>query len=143
MDHINPDGKDLAGQERKIKLLHIYPQYQWHCEAYIVGNTEALTELRDALNRAIESGKAETTGKKDGVFVSDGEGYDVVVIPVNEPWESETWNKLMYPYSDPIASGYVINEKGEETGWGKDRIHPAELPGAPKYTIEEGPGLEG
>jgi len=51
--------------------LHIYGQYAHHDEVIIVGSPEALSCLRDALNRV----KSETTRGEVNAFVGDGEGY--------------------------------------------------------------------
>ncbi len=54
--------------------LHLYAQYAWHDEARIVGNREALTALRDAIDRAL----ADKNGEAEFAAVAgDGEGYRV------------------------------------------------------------------
>lgn len=75
--------------------LHIYPQPRQHGQAFIRGNAEALTALRDALTAAIESGQGEA-----GVFAHDGEGYAVTCQRVNIggllgplPYTEEGWTE--------------------------------------------------
>jgi hypothetical protein len=59
--------------------LQIYGQGAWHGDASIAGTREALTALRDAINSVLETGKEE----KALFFSSDGEGYEVRVIPAS------------------------------------------------------------
>ena len=80
-----------------MKILNIYGQAFYHQEARIVGNTEGLTELRDAINQAILTSKART-GNDDPLFASDGEGYEVIVDCQNDDWgikggKDSLWNK--------------------------------------------------
>lgn len=62
-----------------MNTLHIYSQESWHDDTYIVGDKRALTQLRDNLTAAIESGQ----GQKFDSFTADGEGFSVKVIPDN------------------------------------------------------------
>lgn len=55
--------------------VHILPQQCWHDPAFIVGNREGLTALRDAINDALIHESASTE-----VFADDGEGYRVAVV---------------------------------------------------------------
>ena len=95
-----------------IRYLHIYGQSDWHSEAFIVGDREALIFLRNAIDRAIENGKPESVGIGRGrntdvsldsadscVFVNDGEGYEPIVICASP----ETMDKMAVPYTDEIA----------------------------------------
>lgn len=78
------------------QLLHVYGQTSWHDEAWIVGDRPALQALRDAIDAALhsEKGFAATT-----MFVSDGEGYSLVVIAADQG----TIDTLHLPYIDKIA----------------------------------------
>ncbi len=77
-------------------VLHIYGQEHEHATAAIVGNRDALEQLRDAITKALE-GKPAATGS---VFVLDGKGYQVVVA------ERDVLDDLPGPYSD------------DDSGWG-------------------------
>ena len=90
-----------------MKLLHIHAQPHWHAEAYIVGNSEGLKALRDAIDKALENGHAATPHDEKPVFVTDGEGYVVHVVKNDDKWDGESWNKAALPYTDEIAQyGY-------------------------------------
>jgi hypothetical protein len=54
--------------------LHVYAQYTSHDDAIIVGTKDAVARLRDALNRALESGESVV-----GSTTADGEGFQVIV----------------------------------------------------------------
>lgn len=82
-------------------FLHIYAQDTWHCEAFIIGNTEGLINLRNAIDSAIEKTKG-----KASCFVNDGEGFDVHVIK-----EDEFFNELVVPYTDIVAREIRQNGK--------------------------------
>lgn len=75
-------------------ILHIYSQEQWHGNAYVVGNEEALKNLRDAIDAALEKGSGHASS-----FVNDGEGFYALVVKVDD----ETAEKIMTPYQDEIA----------------------------------------
>ena len=54
IDHVNPDGKDASGASVPVALLHVYGQFQWHDDCFVVGNIEGLRRMRDALSAAID-----------------------------------------------------------------------------------------
>lgn len=56
-------------------VLHIIAQTYYHQPAFIVGNRDGLTALRDALNVALKSSRPVEAI----VYPSDGEGYRVHV----------------------------------------------------------------
>lgn len=60
-------------------ILHIYAQYEWHMEAFILGTESAITALRDACDRALQKGHAETPCEDSCMFTNDGEGYQVCI----------------------------------------------------------------
>lgn len=100
-DHDNPDGiNSLSPVEarrvmcERVRLLHIYAQPDNHCTALIVGNRNALIVLRDAIDAALASGKAET-----GAVTTDGEGYSVEIVRDNNDWTSPSWKKRSLPYT--------------------------------------------
>lgn len=74
------------------KYLHIYAQHSPHDDAAIVGNKLALTELRRAIDEALEEHESEGY-----VIASDGEGYEVYVVRI-ENEEQELFESLEMPY---------------------------------------------
>jgi hypothetical protein len=67
--------------------MHVYPQSREHEDSIIVGNKEALLNLRNAIDKALE--------EKQGIassFTRDGEEYYTVVICDNV-------DNLTFPYS--------------------------------------------
>ncbi len=84
----------------EIELLHIYPQEAWHSPAVVVGNRVGLTLLRDAINDALEKGLGQALE-----FTTDGEGYEVNAVLLDEPWESTEWLRLDVPYTDTEMVG--------------------------------------
>jgi hypothetical protein len=77
--------------------LHIYSPHAWHDPSYIIGTTLALKNLRNAIDKALENGGGIATS-----FVSDGEGFDAVVVKVDNEQEL---NNLILPYTEEIAIG--------------------------------------
>lgn len=88
------------------ETLHIYAQEIWHDEAYIAGEREALTILRDAIDDALKKGTSSAQ-----FFTSDGEGFDVQIVVADEP----TMNKMMVPYTDDIAKAQGADNFGPWT----------------------------
>lgn len=85
--------------------IHIYGQYQWHDDAFIVGDRDSLIALRNAIDKAIKGDKAGLD-----TFTNDGEGYtiNIVVTP------GDFFGTLKVPYS-------------METTWEWGGVHPSEL----------------
>lgn len=81
-----------------LPWLHIYGQSQWHDTVMIKGNTRGLQALRDAISRALEYPRNDSTAR---AFVSDGEGYQIQITRMSR---FELENQPL-PYSDPIAKG--------------------------------------
>jgi hypothetical protein len=79
------------------RVLHIYGQAFEHEPVLIIGTTESLVELRDALDRAIESDTAQTKH----LFANDGEGFDVIIRAHPEALCDS--RKLAVPYTDGIS----------------------------------------
>jgi len=91
--------------------LHIYAQGDWHGEAFIVGSSVALKKLRAAIDSALNDGGGATSS-----FVNDGEGFDIVVVRVDNAAE---FAKLAVPYVNEIAK-----EKGNKKGpWDMKAVH--------------------
>lgn len=80
-------------------ILHIYGQMQWHGDSFIVGNTQGLKALRDAIDRALsDEGKGSM-----GAYVNDGEGFYTAVVRVDN---KDTLDKLAVPYQDEMAKDH-------------------------------------
>lgn len=90
-------------------LMHIHAQAFWHDGAFIVGNTESLCRLVNAIIEAITLSKEGTAE----LICNDGEGYTLRIIRCDD---EKTWDKLALPYTDPDAA-----ENNPEA------IHPAKL----------------
>ncbi len=71
--------------------LHIYPQAFEHCEALIIGTPNALRNLRDALDKALEQNVVltEDNGSEYHAisehFAADGEGYSILIKCTTNP----------------------------------------------------------
>ena len=75
------------------KYLHIYAQQMPHHESFIVGNKEALLELREMINEALKEEESERYFTS-----SDGEGYQAFVIKIPDD-EVELFESLEMPYT--------------------------------------------
>lgn len=71
--------------------LHVYSPIWQHADAIIAGDREGLLSLRDAIDRALEEGKA-----KNDPFCSDGEGFTLHVVQLDD---SEMEHAVL-PYVD-------------------------------------------
>lgn len=85
-----------------IAISHIFAQSQWHDEAFLIGNREALTQIRDALNDLLKE-EAPKAQQKVTLTTSDGEGYELFCILLDENWQSPVWQSLELPYTDEVA----------------------------------------
>lgn len=81
----------MNNEVKKYGVVHVYAQRQWHDEAFIVGDTLALTELRDALSAALEAGRGSAL-----VMAADGEGYHLHVVR----HETARMDRMRLPYSE-------------------------------------------
>jgi hypothetical protein len=54
--------------------VNVYPQHSWHSMATIHADRAGLLALREAIDKAVETGEAEAS-----VFASDGEGYSLLL----------------------------------------------------------------
>ncbi|MGN7313393.1 hypothetical protein ACTHQ4_20105 [Alkalicoccobacillus gibsonii] len=77
------------------KYLHVYAQHSQHQESFIVGNRDALVELRNLIDKAL----AEGTSIGD-FFPSDEEGYQVHIGIVED---EEKFNALEMPYTEQFG----------------------------------------
>ena len=74
-------------------LLHLFGQSQWHDDAFIITNYEALQQLRLAIDQALSRGR-----DKRLVYCNDGEGYHIHIIIRELDWDQQA-----VPYTDPAA----------------------------------------
>lgn len=75
---------------------HLYAQSFWHDFAYLMGDEEALIQLRAAIDAALEVGQATTE-----LVANDGEGYQVFVL--RHESRPEAWDGILRPYTDECA----------------------------------------
>lgn len=91
------------------KYLHIYAQHTHHQESFIVGNKEALLELRNLIDHALKEGEA-----KGVFFPSDEEGYPLYVSLVDN---EDSFLSLEMPYTEQFGdynqSFHFINTKND------------------------------
>ena len=80
-------------------VLHIHGQSCWHMPVLMIGNREALTRLRDAIDKALKWGKPQTVA----TMAADGEGYTVEVRLREADIWAPPWNNARLPYFDDIA----------------------------------------
>lgn len=88
----------LAETEKDTKIVNIYAQEYWHDDSVIVANDRGLMALKRTIEKALNKQHVKT-----GVATSDGEGYSIYVICLEEDLQSEKWQKLMLPYVDEDA----------------------------------------
>ncbi len=81
-----------------MPVLHIYGQSAQHSEAYLLGNREGLTKLRDAIDRAIQTGEGWHEA-----FVNDGEGFATIVVCRDRSFTDPWWQNIARPYTDEYA----------------------------------------
>jgi len=88
--------------------LHIYAQVYNHDHAFIVGNKEALENLRNAIQAAIDDTELNCTA-----FAADGEWYE---IKVYREEDEAYWHNSALPYTDKNAIG-LSDEPNEIGPW--------------------------
>lgn len=82
------------------KLLHIFGQGAPHDDVEIVGNREALEELRKTISEALHGVPYSMEAS-----VNDGEGYEITVQLLEGDWDTPAWRKLAEPYTEEWARG--------------------------------------
>ena len=82
-------------------LLHIYGQEAWHGDAFIVGDTTALTALRDAIDKALLDKSVYGGVEFTQSFTNDGEGYTTAVVKLDK---SEDFDRMAVPYTAEEAA---------------------------------------
>lgn len=95
-------GPDPAQQEdSRMPVLHVYGQAIWHDDVLIMGNTEALRALREAIDRALANDSGGFA--KADVTAADGEWYWVMVLRNDHDWRAPEWQNAALPYTDEAA----------------------------------------
>lgn len=79
--------------------LHIYAQQLNHDSAWIVGDRQALYELRHAIDLALEQGSTCLEFE-----VADGETYALYVVELET--KEMTWEQVDLPYTDRSVMGF-------------------------------------
>jgi len=79
--------------------LHVYAQQLNHDAAWLVGDKQALCELRDAVDRAIQDGNTCLDFE-----TQDGEGYSLYIAGLET--KDIAWEQLDLPYIDRSAMGF-------------------------------------
>ena len=97
--------------DNDLPVLHMHGQEFWHQEAYIVANRLGLEKLKTAIEEALADGASQAAE-----MASDGEGYDLCVQFIDNPWNSEEWEKAALPYTGQDAC-----EKRKDAVWPWDR----------------------
>lgn len=106
---------DQLEDDDVLGLCNIYAQQTHHFEAFILGNKKGLIELRNAIDRALETGSSVAH-----LFPSDYEGYETYIALVND---EQRFEKLITPYveeymqeDDAIDPIDIIREYDAEKG---------------------------
>lgn len=94
-------------EEDDLGWCHIYSQYANHSPALIQGNRIALKAIRDAIDRALQTGM---DGHSESIFTADGEGYGVTVQIRNLKF----LEGRPLPYAAPWAGGVGQREFEQE-----------------------------
>jgi hypothetical protein len=92
-------------------VIHIWSPHAFHEESYIVGNREGLIKLYQEIGSVLNQGKGKLTAS---FFISDGEGYDMDVILI----EDTNIDKIAVPY----LADYAEEKR-------KDAVHPWDIEG--------------
>jgi len=108
----------------KIDLLHIYGQRAHHDDAFIVGNRNALIQVKKAIEKALS--REEGAEGIIAVSVNDGEGYDLEIIMDNSDWIKGRWSKRAVPYT----ADYAVEKR-------EDAIYPWSPENKINHTQEE------
>ena len=87
-----------------METLHVYGQEAWHDPAWIAGDRDGLLRLREAIDKALQSG----LGVIEPVFTADGEGYVITVMQLNK----DELSAMELPYTVDYARG-----SGGTTPW--------------------------
>lgn len=100
----------MQNSDGNKELLAIHGQDYFHSEATIVGNTESLKRLRDAIDKCLNAEEKEIAGEPikishESFIQEDGEGYDLIIIADDKKftWEQEKGSNYPTAYIDDVA----------------------------------------
>ncbi|MGM7680550.1 hypothetical protein ACSVDA_00220 [Cytobacillus sp. Hm23] len=82
-------------EDESMPTCHIYGQQSWHGNAFLIANRAALTELREAIDTALNYEEARLT-----LSPSDDEGYYFFIKCTEEDFK---WEMLEMPYHDRVC----------------------------------------
>lgn len=82
-------------EKGKERIVHIFPQPFYHQDAMIVGNKLGLLALKEAIEHALEEGKAECI-----LMPSDEENYICHVALNDEELRAPFWKRMKEPYAE-------------------------------------------
>jgi hypothetical protein len=69
-----------------MTTINLYGQFTYHDDAEIIGDRKGLTALCSAINAALDDSRmSDDNAHRIDVFASDGEGYMLSVILIEEP----------------------------------------------------------
>ena len=85
------------------RYLHVYAQHYEHSHSHIVGSVEALTKMREMIDRALIGECSE-----DAFLAYDGEEYNLRIIA----FRKDNPMTLAKPYTDESS-----REKSENVVW--------------------------
>ncbi len=96
---IQPSEEVVTGSTGETKgPLHVYGQFSRRGPAAIVGSRAALMELREAIDKALQTGAASLSA-----CMADGETYTIGVECDDSPTTGQTWPLRAVPYSASYA----------------------------------------
>jgi len=88
--------------DESISTLHIYGPAAYHDAVWIVGTTDALQRLRDALTAAL----ATESVSRPTFFTNDGEGFHVNIVLESEAGMDEYCVPYTADYARPIEDRF-------------------------------------
>lgn len=89
-----------------MSRLHLFPQEFSHGDAWLVGDRESLTAVRDTITRVLDS--PDSSAKCTQAMGADGEGYALIVVLQQA---AQHWERMLLPYAE-------LEDKRE------DALHP-------------------
>lgn len=140
-----------------MEQLHIHGQQQWHDEAVIIGTPSGLFALKDVLSKAVTNfmndlsenmnkghrvlppiGTAtnKTIDEPKSVFTSDGEGYSISVVCIDN--DNEHWDTLALPYHDRSMFQIKPDEEYWNSALSKFVLHGPVEPNTVSHIPERG-----
>lgn len=120
------DREDFYEQANN-RILAIYPQQTFHHNAYIVGGRKGLTELRDAINQALEGDHIMGLGVGLAMaHPSDQETFTTVVVHDQDCDQAEDNDRTFKVTLDDMPCPYYDSRAQESYREGAVRLIPNE-----------------